>query len=127
LSQCTTSAIAVVLSCSARSVVATEFVTADFSGQAVFEAGVLLWEAAFRRHPVHDSYPLVLNVKHDGAGTCALAADELAEAAAVGYPGEEFAVLVRDMVAMEPSTRPALAEARRRLEAMLSSTCVSDR
>jgi hypothetical protein len=38
---------------------------------------------------------------------------------------EDFCALVRDMVAMEPAARPSLAEARRRLEATLSRTCVS--
>ena len=120
---------ALVSVCSAGRVVASDSVTIDLSGQAVFEAGVLLWEMAFRRHPIDESYPLILDVPARSRGTvdlCALTVDERAAASAAGYPVDEFATLVRGMVAMDPATRPSLAEARRRLEATMSSTCVSE-
>jgi hypothetical protein len=105
-----------------------ENVQIDLGGQAVFEAGVLLWEMAFRRHPVHSSYPLSLSERaYDRDETCALPADEKTAATAVGYPMDAFSALVRDMVAMNPATRPSLAVARGRLEGMMSSTCVSTR
>jgi hypothetical protein len=120
-----------VLLCCARhrggAVVEAEIVSVDMSGQAVFEAGVLLWKMAFRRHPVHDSYPMILESRaFDGADMCVLDDRERAEAIAAGYPVDEFACLVRAMVAMDASTRVSLAEARRRLEGTLNPTCVSD-
>jgi hypothetical protein len=115
--------------CSARRVMASESVTVDLSGQAVFEAGVLLWGMAFRRHPIDDSYPLILDVPARSRGSvdpCTLSVDERAAASAAGYPVDEFATLVRGMVAMDPATRPSLTEARRRLEATMNSICVSE-
>ena len=55
-------------------VVISEVVTVDLTGQAAFEAGVSLWEMAFRRHPI-TSYPLVLDVKsRDEVDSCTLTA-----------------------------------------------------
>jgi hypothetical protein len=113
---------------SASPVVLSEFVTVDMSGQAVFEAGVLLWEMAFRRHPVDDSYPLMLDDSdYDVADTCVLRVEEAGAATAAGYPVDDFVRLVRDMVAMDASTRVSLSDARRRLELMLNPELVSIR
>jgi hypothetical protein len=102
-------------------------IVVDMGGQAVFEAGVLLWEMAFRRHPICDSYPHILDVtSHDSIAICAMTVDEQAAASAAGYPVHEFSALVRGMVAMDPATRPSLTEARRQLETMMSVTSVGD-
>jgi hypothetical protein len=111
--------------CSAGRVVrrGAEFVPVDLGGQAVFEAGVLLWEMAFRRYPISAFYPSSLDARGYGGGgdgdTCWLTADEVTAATAVGYPVQLFTKLVRDMVAMHPHERPALPDARMRFEAMI--------
>ncbi len=102
-----------------------QIVTVDMSGQAVFEAGVLLWEMAFRRHHVDDSYPLILDTRaYDVADTCMLSVEEAEAATAAGYPVDDFVRLVRDMVAMDASTRVSLSDARRRLELILNPELV---
>ncbi len=98
-----------------------EGVSVDMSGQATFEAGVVLWEMAFRRHPVHTSYPLLTE-----RDSCVLATEDREAAADMGYPVEAFTQLVRDMVALRPSERPTLADARMRFESMLSHARVSE-
>jgi hypothetical protein len=105
-----------------------EGVCVDMSGQATFEAGVLLWEMAFRRHAM-DGYPRVCPLRgivmpHDVADTCVLSAEEQRGAADAGYPVAQFTQLVREMVAMDATRRPSLTDARRRLETMLNPATV---
>lgn len=100
----------------------TRTTTVDYSGQAVFEAGVLLFELAFGKHPL-PGYPS-MHVSH--LGTCYTVADacvlpeELASAIAqAGYP-HAFIPLVRRCVSPVAADRPTLVELLVGLAAMFS-------
>lgn len=90
-------------------------VIVDFRGQAVFEMGVLLWELAVGRHPIQ-GYPLRL--AYTPANVCELGPDVLADLVSEGYPAEEFAGLVGQMVALEAGDRPSLVAAADNFEAL---------
>lgn len=99
----------------------TASVEVDYSGQAAFETAVLLYEFATGKHPL-GAYPLSMTVmKESGsrveydATTCELPRSDLL--APAGYP-DEFVVLIRDMLALNPAARPSLQDAAKRFDAM---------
>ena len=98
----------------------------DYSGQAVFEAGVLLWEMATGQHPL-DSYPTAQQqpgsagkIVYDDGDVCEVD-DELREALlSSGYPVSEFVALIKSMVGIDASSRPSLSAAKGRFDALFS-------
>ncbi len=104
----------------------------DLSGQAAFEAGVLLWETALGKHPIN-SYPVAClsgpmharSHTYTRASTCVLTAADRAGLAAAGYPVDEFVTLVQDLVSCDPRLRPRLSDASERFDRLLHPTCRS--
>ena len=100
-------------------------VTVDYSGQAVFELGVLLCVIAVRKHPL-PGYPAAQlvdgGVAYPDAALCDFDAGLLGEMAAAGYPSS-FLPLIRSMTSCDPGARPSLAEVKTALEGMVAPVC----
>lgn len=91
-----------------------ESIIVDYSGQAVFEVGVLLWEMAVGAHPVA-RYPTALT--YTAEDVCEVSSGVQAQLEEGGYP-PEFVRLVRRMVAFDAGARPSLADALRQLNVL---------
>ena len=83
----------------------------DYTGQPVFEVGQLLWELVTLQHPI-DNYPLILSTKgmYTKDDVCMLPRTSYEHYRSVGYT-DEFAALIRRMVAFSSRDRPSLAAA----------------
>lgn len=107
---------------------AIEGVAVDYSGQATFEAGVLLWEIATGNHPIVN-YPVVLGLgsesktSGDVGDTCVLTPEQSTQLVAAGYP-EGFVSLVRAMIDVDPAKRPTLSQAIATFNMMFSNALV---
>lgn len=89
-------------------------VEVDLSGQAAFEAGVLLFELAVCAHPL-GNYPGSIvspdgKIAYSPEAACVVPAAVEAEMVRAGYPSGFFA-LIRRMVSCEAAVRPSLRSA----------------
>lgn len=97
-------------------------VTIDFSGQPVFEAGVLLCEIATCLHPL-EGYPRsfvlesVGNITYRFEMACTSLRAVNEELLSAGYPSG-FILLIRRMVACDPVRRPSLRQAAEELASL---------
>lgn len=96
-------------------------VSVDFSGQAVFEAGVALFEIATCLHPLL-GYPSSCEshlgvVSYPFDAPCRVSRGLEAELASGGYPSG-FTQLIRRMVACDVTKRPSLHSAAAELKAL---------
>lgn len=100
----------------------------DLTGQAVFEAGVLLWRVLTGTHPLPEyptrwqTGPLSARVvRYTREDVCILSPATRALLTAAGYD-LEIVELCRDALSLEPELRPSL----RAFAARLSELCSSD-
>ena len=93
-------------------------ITVNYSGQPVFEAGVLLWELATLTHPI-PGYPMAAscvtgrppNTRVSYSATLACSDEGIVRALTeYGYP-TGFPQLIASMVAPDPTDRPSLSQA----------------
>lgn len=96
----------------------------DYTGQAVFEAGVLLWELATGQHPIVGGYPLSFRdpllpgpVRYSSDVLMANVSVKAMQQA--GYP-HGFVELLQSMIVCDASQRPTLTQAHERLLELFS-------
>lgn len=95
-------------------------IVVDYSGQAVFEVGVLLCEVLTLRHPITGYAAAGRHLEYSRSNCCEFPPSIKAQLREEGY-SDGFLALIRSMVAYDPARRPALKAARAELIKLLSS------